>query len=106
MGKPRRKQHRYSFDPLERYLFVTNPHAEDKYSNSKADYLLTDKQIATCCHVHRSIVNRWRNQGLTMGTIDRVCGVLSIHPTYVWGNEYWEDIELEEEDEDHCLSEP
>ena len=49
-----------------------------------------DWQFARSIGVTRDMMKGWRkNQGIRFYTADRVCTRLGIHPSYIWGDDYW-----------------
>jgi hypothetical protein len=49
-----------------------------------------DYQYARSVGITRDILRGWRrNKGIRFYTADRVCTRLGMHPSYIWGDEYW-----------------
>jgi hypothetical protein len=49
-----------------------------------------EEEIAHRLGVGRHTLNRWRQNGLTLTSGDRIAISLGTHPYVIWGNHYWE----------------
>ncbi len=65
--------HRFSFDPLYRYVCsrVDDPNPS----------LVT---VATVCHVAKRTIIRWQTAGLTITAADNAAVAIGVHPSLIW----------------------
>jgi DNA-binding Xre family transcriptional regulator len=49
-----------------------------------------DHEFAASIGVTRDMIRGWRkNNGIRFYTADRICTRLGLHPSYIWGEDYW-----------------
>jgi len=53
----------------------------------------TTHAIADLLQVDRHTIYRWRHNGLTINQADTLAIRLGHHPTTIWGDQWWADIE-------------
>jgi len=77
--KKSRTTHKLPFEPL-RTMFVDGT---------------SDARIAEAIDKHCSVINRWKRKGLPIYTADKIACHIGVHPSHIWGEEWWTASDLE-----------
>ena len=81
-----------SWSALERYCHLNIRVAVPQGHGN--DGVPTDQDIANSLNLHRITIVRWRDNARLSGpAADRAACALGVHPSWIWGNEYWDVLE-------------
>lgn len=76
---------RFDLAALENFLLGRDSEMRKQsgYRDYPVDRVLPS-YIAKVCGVQRTVVNRWRNEGLTAWAADRAACAVGMHPISIW----------------------
>lgn len=55
----------------------------------------SDTQIAQAVEKHHGVIQRWKRKGLSIYTADKIACHIGVHPSHIWGEEWWTAGDLE-----------
>lgn len=79
--RPHLCQRRFSVEPLRQVWF----------GYGRNGLLPNNVELARYCGVHLRQMQRWAHEGLTERYADRIACRLGVHPSWIWGDEWWRD---------------
>jgi len=91
MGYP--PEPRLSFGPLERFVGDCWTSQRQRSDDDRTRWVEAPiAMLADAAGMSRREVHRWRHEGIPTSHADRICcEALGVHPSVVWGDEWWED---------------
>lgn len=64
----------------------------DKFENRLRQPDQTLEEFAENIGVTVAAIQSWRRRGILFYRADELCTKLGIHPSYIWGEEYWNPV--------------